>query len=387
MCVAFDSFSTGDRASRWPWRKGRLVRNDGSEAFIARLVHLLSLLHAVALQHLRGDEELDNLVASKPRIDGGPDFLEKAKETPAESPRLAVASPNAPPPVGARSPNAERKDGDDDEKDGGASSDETNTPPGELVDDLFAHAAEHNVNIDVDDGEKMFRRWASEKRHQHYKKGVYDRSSAFLVHAATADRRTERWTLPNLFMLSEGTSEWIRCNESMPITVLGGVPDKEKKSLDLLVCNRAYLVLNWIQSLLIHRLESTPGLRVPAPIMSRVHQVMSDGTLGFNQADKMAKTPFPLPYAQMLTACLLVFNLFMPIVVAAHTNSMWLAVVIAFMSTMAYQGLNEVARELEDPFKPTHLNDLGLPLLQAEFNSKLRAASPPVGLSTPWLEE
>jgi predicted membrane chloride channel (bestrophin family) len=89
----------------------------------------------------------------------------------------------------------------------------------------------------------------------------------------------------------------------------------------------------------------------------------------------------------MLTACLLVFNLFMPIVVAAHTNSMWLAVVIAFMSTMAYQGLNEVARELEDPFKPTHLNDLGLPLLQAEFNSKLRAASPPVGLSTPWLEE
>ena len=166
------------------------------------------------------------------------------------------------------------------------------------------------MNIDDEDGEKMFRRWASEKRHQHYKKGVYDRSSAFLVHAATADRRTERWTLPNLFMLSEGTSEWIRCNESMPITVLGGVPDKEKKSLDLLVCNRAYLVLNWIQSLLIHRLESTPGLRVPAPIMSRVHQVMSDGTLGFNQADKMAKTPFPLPYAQMLTACLLVFNLF-----------------------------------------------------------------------------
>ena len=101
----------------------------------------------MALQHLRGDEELDNLVASKPRIDGGPDFLEKAKKTPAESPGLAVASPNAPPPVGARSPNAERKDGDDDEKDGGASSDEDNTPPGELVDDPFAHAAEHNVNI------------------------------------------------------------------------------------------------------------------------------------------------------------------------------------------------------------------------------------------------
>ena len=43
---------------------------------------------------------------------------------------------------------------------------------------------------------------------------------------------------------------------------------------------------------------------------------------------------------------------------------------------MAYQGLNETARELEDPFKPTHVNDLGLPQLQAMFNSKIRAATP-----------
>ena len=62
----------------------------------------------------------------------------------------------------------------------------------------------------------------------------------------------------------------------------------------------------------------------------------------------------------------------------ATINNMALAILLTFISTVAYQGLNEVARELEDPFKPTHLNDLGLPQLQAMFNSKLRASSPPL---------
>lgn len=98
----------------------------------------------------------------------------------------------------------------------------------------------------------------------------------------------------------------------------------------------------------------------------------------YHSADKIAKTPFPMPYSQMLTTCLLTFNIILPVMVAATIDNTALAIVLAFISTVAYQGLNEVARELEDPFKPTHLNDLGLPQLQAMFNSKLRAASPPL---------
>ena len=100
--------------------------------------------------------------------------------------------------------------------------------------------------------------------------------------------------------------------------------------------------------------------------------------LGFNMADKIAKTPFPMPYAQMLSVCLVVFNLTMPIMVAGHIRHLWLAILVNFISTVAYQGLNEVARELEDPFKPVHINDHGMPQLQAMFNSKVRAASPAV---------
>ena len=108
-------------------------------------------------------------------------------------------------------------------------------------------------------------------------------------------------------------------------------------------------------------------------MLSRVYQTLSEGALGFNQADKLAKTPFPMPYAQMLTVLLLVFNVTLPVMIAGNINALWLGVVVSAVSVAAYQGLNETARELEDPFKPTHANDLGLPQLQAMFNSKVRA--------------
>ena len=73
---------------------------------------------------------------------------------------------------------------------------------------------------------------------------------------------------------------------------------------------------------------------------------------------------------------LLVFNVTLPVMIAANVDALWLAVAVAAVSVVAYQGLNETARELEDPFKPTHANDLGLPQLQAMFNSKVRAATP-----------
>ena len=52
-----------------------------------------------------------------------------------------------------------------------------------------------------------------------------------------------------------------------------------------------------------------------------------------------------------------VFNVTLPIMVAGSINALWLAVLVNFISTVAYR-LNEVARELEDPFKPTHVNDI-----------------------------
>ena len=40
------------------------------------------------------------------------------------------------------------------------------------------------------------------------------------------------------------------------------------------------------------------GLAVDPPAVSRIHQTLSDGNLGFFQACKLEDTPLPFPYAQ-----------------------------------------------------------------------------------------
>jgi predicted membrane chloride channel (bestrophin family) len=191
-----------------------------------------------------------------------------------------------------------------------------------------------------------------------------------------ADAHQNRANLLSAFSLTEADDAWRACCAATPLAVVGGVDGAELAALQRLDCDRAYLVMSWIQAHVVARAEDAEGLRVPPPVLSRVYQTLSEGMLGFNQADKLAKTPFPMPYAQMLTVLLLVFNVTLPVMIAGNVNALWLGVVVSAVSVAAYQGLNETARELEDPFKPTHANDLGLPQLQAMFNSKVRAATP-----------
>ena len=71
MLAAFDGVTSGRRGAP---KTSRDAPNEGSDLFVARLVHLMSLMHALALQNLRGDEVLDNLVAAPRRrfTTGGP---------------------------------------------------------------------------------------------------------------------------------------------------------------------------------------------------------------------------------------------------------------------------------------------------------------------------
>ena len=48
---------------------------------------------------------------------------------------------------------------------------------------------------------------------------------------------------------------------------------------------------------------------IDAPVLSRVHQEMSYGMYGFQQACKLEDTPFPFPYAQMVAVMLALMSL------------------------------------------------------------------------------
>jgi predicted membrane chloride channel (bestrophin family) len=328
MLTAFDGCTVGSRSQEVgkPAMKQDHEHHDDHARFVARLTHLISLMHAMALQNLRGDEELGNIVPARNRRQtnnaAGPEFTRV---------RDRASKENA-------------------------------------VDIVDAEDEGISGYLGTKTSGKTTRLLAARYHHM----------GAHLIHAETDDGKQARQNIVNPFLLQENDELWAKCCAATPLAVIGGLDPHELKELDELDCDRTYLVQAWIQALIIRRFEDAEGIRVSPPILSRVHQCLTNGMLGFNMADKIAKTPFPMPYAQMLSVCLVVFNLTMPIMVAGHIKHLWLAILVNFISTGAYQGLNEVARELEDPFKPVHINDHGMPQLQAMFNSKVRAASPAV---------
>merc|ERR1712196_690586 len=109
----------------------------------------------------------------------------------------------------------------------------------------------------------------------------------------------------------------------------------------------------------VGRRQREGGLKVPAPVLSRLYQVLSDGHVGFMQAKKVSYTPFPLPYAQLVLFFIIVLMFSSPFVIVAYVDHMFVAALLSFCASLGYFTLNEVARELETPFRHDP-NDLPL---------------------------
>jgi len=125
--------------------------------------------------------------------------------------------------------------------------------------------------------------------------------------------------------------------------------------------DRCTVVMYWI----IHGLAKlSPYLDIAPPIQSRMYQELSSGMLAYNQSMKLADVPFPFPYAQMLTIILVAYICFIPVYVVIFTQSMIVGPMISFTLCLTIWGLNETAKELENPFGPDHndilLNDFHL---------------------------
>eukprot|EP00439_Symbiodinium_sp_Y106_P086499 s128_g33.t1 len=79
-------------------------------------------------------------------------------------------------------------------------------------------------------------------------------------------------------------------------------------------------------------------------------QELSNGMLGFNNCLKIADVPFPLPFAQLLGMLLVAFSAFIPIYVIVFTRSPIAGPILCFLLFESLWCLNEVAKELENPF-------------------------------------
>jgi len=169
----------------------------------------------------------------------------------------------------------------------------------------------------------------------------------------------------------------------LAIATLGGVGDFEvlcgadQSCLDAfkddLIADKVNVVFMWVQDTLTKRLKSG-GLDVPSPILTRIFQELSTGMLGYNNALKIHNTPFPFPYVQLISVCLLVLTVSAGFVMHVYVdNAIW-AVIFTTIAVGGYHALNQVAVELEDPFGDDP-NDLPMTEYQNNFNARLLSMS------------
>merc|ERR1719502_2238601 len=131
-----------------------------------------------------------------------------------------------------------------------------------------------------------------------------------------------------------------------------------KKSTD-----RTAVVMYW---LLRDLARISKDLSIAPPIQTRMYQELSNGMLGYNQCVKLADVPFPFPFAQILTVLLSFYVCFIPIYIVVFTDSMIVGPIMSFALFQGIWGLNETAKELENPFG-VDTNDVTLIDFHARF--------------------
>jgi hypothetical protein len=157
-----------------------------------------------------------------------------------------------------------------------------------------------------------------------------------------------------------------------PFRVLGGVSDAEMARLKCARGDHAQVMLAefWLQEFLIkEQLHKSFGDVAP-PIVSRLFQEVSNGTLFYSQARKVVKIPFPFPHAQLTSLFVFILGIVIPFLYLSWSNYLWFGLMMNFFTVLCFVGMHEVARELENPFQNAP-NDIPLMTMQAELNEAL----------------
>ncbi len=136
---------------------------------------------------------------------------------------------------------------------------------------------------------------------------------------------------------------------------------------------RPYKVMYSTIELIRNRFEQG-GLNMPPPILATMWQSLNTSIQSFETCRYLADTPFPFPWAQLIIVVLVVWQALIPLTVIVSYDDRPLGVVMAMAATWVLWALNEVAREIEDPFTQEP-NDIPLARLQYQFNQRLLAVA------------
>mmetsp|Transcript_8811 Transcript_8811/g.24386 ORF Transcript_8811/g.24386 Transcript_8811/m.24386 type:complete len:604 (+) Transcript_8811:119-1930(+) len=172
--------------------------------------------------------------------------------------------------------------------------------------------------------------------------------------------------------LSRSERQHTLYNAARPFLVLGGISDHEVQGLHRArgPSARVALCTLWLKEFISREILHGSVGQSHHALLSRLYQYVSDGGVGYNQARKIAYTPFPFPHGQMTTFFVIIVVFLLPAFFQGYVNRLWLACFLNFWTVECFLGIHEVARELENPFSNVP-NDLPLTTFQAQVNESL----------------
>jgi predicted membrane chloride channel (bestrophin family) len=161
-------------------------------------------------------------------------------------------------------------------------------------------------------------------------------------------------------------------NASRPFAVMGGISDKEVELLQKARGPEAQTALCtlWLKEFISREhLDGSTG-NVAPPIVSKVYQFISDGFAQYNQCRKTSYTQFPFVHSQLTIFFLFLSVFVFPYLYYTYVNNVAVACLLNFATMACFDGMHEVAREMQDPFYQFP-NDLPLNNYQVQFNEAL----------------
>jgi len=166
--------------------------------------------------------------------------------------------------------------------------------------------------------------------------------------------------------------ERTKYNAARPLGVIGGVSEAEIRMLQMArgPYAKTQLAFNWVSEFFVRESLSGSVGKVESPLISRSMQFLSNGMVHYNHARKIMCIPFPFPHAQISVLYMLVIVPSVPLMLSQYTSAIWLGAMLSFLAVSCLCGLEEVSRELENPFRKPP-NEIPICTLQAQFNEAL----------------
>jgi len=175
-------------------------------------------------------------------------------------------------------------------------------------------------------------------------------------------------------------------DETFQVIDLHGLDEGSLKAIKQCpTSSRVELVSAWIHQLIVDNID-TGIMPAPPPIQSRVFQELSNGTMNMNNAQKIAATPFPFPYAQMTSVFLLIHWVLTPVLMCSWTGHWVWSFVWTFTPVLSFWCINLIAAEIEQPFG-NDSNDLPTHGLQETMNETLILLMNPLSGQVPTLSD